>query len=109
MRLPIRPPIAAPASPAATRSPVPPPNCEPIKPPATAPTTVPVFSFGPVPVSGLALQAAADSAMSAIAPQWAPERRIDIGKAPVPVVKQTGQPIPDWPQAAAGPSANRAK
>src|SRR5436190_14350642 len=67
MRLPIRPPIAAPASPAAMRSPVPPPNWEPIRPPATAPTSVPVFSLGPVPVEGSPLHAAVDSATSAAA------------------------------------------
>src|SRR6266545_2080248 len=78
MRLPIRPPIAAPAMPAATRSPVPPPNCDPIRPPATAPTTVPVFSFGPVPVSGLPLHAAIDIATSAAALR----RTIDMIKPP---------------------------
>src|SRR6266508_1226564 len=69
MRLPIRPPIAAPAIPAAMRSPVPPPSCEPISPPATAPTSVPVFSFGPCPVSGVPLHAAVDIATSAAAPR----------------------------------------
>ncbi len=67
MRLPIKPPSAAPARPAAMRSPVPPPNCDPIRPPATAPTSVPVFSFGPWPVSGVPAQAAIESAASAVA------------------------------------------
>src|SRR2546430_2458157 len=67
MRLPIKPPSAAPARPAAMRSPVPPPNCDPIRPPATAPTSVPVFSFGPWPVSGVPLQAAIGSATRAAA------------------------------------------
>src|ERR1700730_2874769 len=62
IRLPISPPTAAPARPAAMCSPVPPPNWDPIRPPATAPRRVPVFSFAPCPVSGVAAQAAIEVA-----------------------------------------------
>src|SRR5262249_3182231 len=58
MRLPINPPIAAPATPAARCEAVLPPNCEPTSAPASAPTAVPAFSLAPWPVSGVAAQAA---------------------------------------------------
>src|SRR5262249_48140128 len=96
MRLPINPPSAAPAIPAATRSPAPPPNCDPIRPPATAPTSVPVFSRGPVPVSGLPLHAANDSATSAAALR----RTNTMCEAPTPSNRRS----PD-----AGPGANSPK
>src|ERR1700730_11201601 len=71
MRLPIMPPIAAPAIPAAMCSPVPPPNCDPISPPASAPIRVPVFSFAPCPVSGVAAQAATETATITAMPRLA--------------------------------------
>src|SRR6516165_7709630 len=62
MRLPISPPIAAPATPAARCDARLPPNCEPMSAPVTAPMAVPVFSLAPWPVSGVAAQAARQAA-----------------------------------------------
>src|SRR5262245_29291681 len=101
MRLPINPPIAAPATPAARREAVLPPNCEPTSAPASAPTAVPVFSLAPWPVSGVAAQAARLPATSTIPANFAgdmPPPNRDVPLRPHPA----RYPWPwshDWPPA----------
>src|SRR5579885_646870 len=78
MRLPMSAPTPAPISAPATWPPAPPPHC--------APSSVPVFSFGPVPVSGLPAQAASRPATPRTAKVFAndmstPEMRTRTGTA----------------------------
>src|SRR5882672_8095350 len=61
--------MAAPATVLATR-PAPRPNWEPTAAPPTTPTTVPVFSFGPAPVTGFPAQAPIRSPVRATHPAY---------------------------------------